>query len=343
VTVVIRDSGTGISVTVEGDGSGAYSAPNLLPGRYDISARKEGFRIETVTGVQLLAQQTARVDFHLVVAGVQQSVEVQAQAQLTHTDSHTINSSIHERQLTDLPTTSRSIDGLMILAPGVTGFGNVSNISNPQISGSHYWGSTNFSLNGVSLNNFGNGSASGTQSFNEDQMGEANLLPPDALQEFRVDSGGLSAEYKKVAAVTLQRGCQERSRSDQPRCSCFKSVSGFFCSQDCGRPSRGRSRPSSRSGASSRITESRGFRSCWPLSAWRWRCSGPASGRLTLACLDGNASTFAIGRVVLTPGRPSEPICRSAGPNSLSAVHADQYSDAPFANRAHAANDWWAR
>jgi hypothetical protein len=78
VTVVIRDSGTGISVTVEGDGSGAYSVPNLLPGLYDISARKEGFRIETVSGVQLLAQQTARVDFHLVVAGVQQSVEVQA-------------------------------------------------------------------------------------------------------------------------------------------------------------------------------------------------------------------------------------------------------------------------
>jgi hypothetical protein len=91
----------------------------------------------------------------------------------------------------------------MILAPGVTGFGNVSNISNPQISGSHYWGSTNFSLNGVSLNNFGNGSATGTQSFNEDQMGEANLPPPDALQEFRVDSAGLSAEYKNVAAVTL--------------------------------------------------------------------------------------------------------------------------------------------
>jgi hypothetical protein len=72
---------------------------------------------------------------------------------------------------------------------------------------------------------------------------------------------------------------------------------------------------------SSRITESPGFKSCWPLSAWRWRCSGPASGRLTLACLDGSASTFAIGRVVLTPRRPSEAICRSAGPNSLSAVH----------------------
>jgi hypothetical protein len=85
----------------------------------------------------------------------------------------------------------------------VTGFGNVSNISNPQISGSHYWGSTNFSLNGVSLNNFGNGSASGTQSFNGDQIGEANLPPPEALQELRVDSGGLSAEYKNVAAVTL--------------------------------------------------------------------------------------------------------------------------------------------
>ena len=77
------------------------------------------------------------------------------------------------------------------------------NISNPQISGSHYWGSTNFSLNGVSMNNFGNGSASGTQSFNGDQIGEANLPAPEALQEFRVDSGGLNAEYKNVAAVTL--------------------------------------------------------------------------------------------------------------------------------------------
>jgi Carboxypeptidase regulatory-like domain len=203
VAVVIRDSGTGISVIVEGDDSGSYSAPDLRPGLYEISVRKEGFRIETVTGVQLLAQQTARLDFQLVVASVQQSIEVKAQGQLVHTDSQTIHSSINQRQLTDLPTTSRSIDGLLILLPGVTGFGNVSNISNPQISGSHYWGSTNFSLNGVSVNNFGNGSATGTHSFNEDQMGEANLPPPEALQEFRVDSGGLSAEYKNVAAVTL--------------------------------------------------------------------------------------------------------------------------------------------
>jgi hypothetical protein len=156
-----------------------------------------------VRGIQLLAEQTARLDFKLEVAAVQETIEVQGRPQLVHTDGQTIHSSINQRQLTDLPTTSRSIDGLFLLAPGVTGFGNVSNISNPQISGSHYWGSTNFSLNGVSLNNFGNGSASGTQSFNEDQMGEANMPPPEALQEFRVDSGGLSAEYKNVAAVTL--------------------------------------------------------------------------------------------------------------------------------------------
>jgi hypothetical protein len=147
VEIVIRHGDTAVSVTVEADDSGAYSAPNLLAGMYDISARKAGFRSETLTAVQLLAQQTVRLDFQLVVASVQQSIEVKAQAQLVQTDSQTINSSINERQLTDLPTTSRSIDGLMILAPGVTGFGSVSNISNPQISGSHYWGSTNFSLN----------------------------------------------------------------------------------------------------------------------------------------------------------------------------------------------------
>ena len=203
VEIVIRNSNTGIAMTVEADDSGTYSAPNLPAGIYDISARKGGFRLETVTGIQLLAQQTARQDFKLEVATVQQSMEVQAQAQLVQTDSQTINSSINQRQLTDLPTTSRSIDGLLILAPGVTGFGNTSNISNPEISGSHYWGSTNFNLNGVSVNDFGNGSAAGTQSFSQDQIGEANLPPPEALQEFRVDSGSLNAEYKNVATVTL--------------------------------------------------------------------------------------------------------------------------------------------
>ena len=203
VEIVIRNSGTGISIRVAADDSGVYYAPNLPAGIYDVSARKEGFRVETVTGIQLLSQQTARQDFKLEVGTVQQNIEVQAQAQLVHTDSPTINSSINQRQLTDLPTTSRSIDGMLILAPGVTGFGNVSNISNPEISGSHYWGSTNFTLNGVSLNDFGNGSASGTQSFNQDQIGEANLPSPEALQEFRVDSGNLNAEYKNVAAVTL--------------------------------------------------------------------------------------------------------------------------------------------
>jgi hypothetical protein len=198
VELVIRNSETGMSVTVEADETGAYSAPNLQAGMYDVSARKEGFKTKSVTGIQLLAQQTARLDLMLEVGTISQSIEVRAQPQLVHTDSQTINSSVNPRQLTDLPTTSRSIDGLMILAPGVTGFGNVSNISNPEISGSHYWGSTNFTLNGVSLNNFGNGSASGTQSFNQDQIGEANLPAPEAAARIQ------SRQWR------VKRGIQER-------------------------------------------------------------------------------------------------------------------------------------
>jgi hypothetical protein len=203
VQIVIRNSGTGISLTVEADDSGSYSAPDLPAGIYDISAKKDGFGTETLRGIQLLAEQTARQDFQLDLATVRESIEVRAPAQLIHTDTQTLNSSINQRQLTELPTTSHSIDGLIILAPGVTGFGNLSNITNPQISGSQYWGSANFSLNGVSLNNFGNGSSTWTHSFDQDQIGEANLAPTEALQEFRIDSGGLSAEYRNVAAVTL--------------------------------------------------------------------------------------------------------------------------------------------
>jgi hypothetical protein len=107
VEIVIRNSETGMSVTVEADDSGAYSAPNLRAGTYDVSAKKEGFRSETVTGIQLLAQQTARLDFKLELASVHQTIEVKAQAQLVHTDSQTIHSSINsasvDRPADDLP------------------------------------------------------------------------------------------------------------------------------------------------------------------------------------------------------------------------------------------------
>ena len=146
--------------------------------------------------IQLLSAQTLRQDMKLEVGAVQQSVEVAGQALLIRTDSQTIGSSLGSRQVADLPLAGRSIDALLAMAPGVETSG-----ANPRIAGSAYWGGTNFTLNGIGVNDSANSRAANTSGVSN--FGEANLPSPDSLQEFKIESGNQSAEYRNVASVMM--------------------------------------------------------------------------------------------------------------------------------------------
>ena len=194
--VTARNMDTGSVAQTTTDASGSYSLPNLLAGDYEITVRQQGFQTLTVRGLQLLSAQTLRQDLKLEVGAVQQSVEVAGQASLIRTDSQTIGSSLGSRQVADLPLAGRSIDSLLAMAPGVETSG-----ANPRISGSSYWGGANFTLNGISVNDSANSRASGTSGVSN--FGEANLPAPDSLQEFKIESGNQSAEYRNVASVMM--------------------------------------------------------------------------------------------------------------------------------------------
>lgn len=195
-TVSVLNQGTGIVVNAAVDGSGNYTVPNLDAGRYTITVRKEGFRTIEVKEVELLASQTARQDISLQVGEVRQTVEVQASAPVVRTDLQTIGNTIQQKQLSELPLSTRSIDGLIALAAGATTTGN-----NPRISGSNYWGGNNFTLNGVAVNDAGNGGAA--YSSGVAGLGLANMPAPDSLQEFKVESGNQNAEYRAVASISM--------------------------------------------------------------------------------------------------------------------------------------------
>ncbi len=195
-TITVTNTSTGSKVTATVDGSGAYTVPSLFAGTYEVEARKDGFQTVTAKNLQLLAAQNFRQDFALQVGAVQQSVQVTAQTALIRTDSHTIGSTLQSQQLANLPLATRSIDSLVALAPGAATTGN-----NPRISGSNYWGGNNFTLNGVSANDIGNGGSAYTSGVSN--LGLANMPAPDSLQEFKVESGNQNAEYRGVATITM--------------------------------------------------------------------------------------------------------------------------------------------
>ncbi len=195
-TITVLNEGTGATAEAAVDQSGSFTVPNLFAGMYTITVRKQGFETIDIRHVQLLASQTVRQDVSLKVGEVRQAIEVSTAAPLIHTDNQTIGSTLVTRQLANLPLATRSIDALIQLAPGVSTAGN-----NPRISGSSYWGGNNYTLNGVSVNDIGNGGAAYTSGVSN--LGLANMPAPDSLQEFKIDSGNQNAEYRDVATITM--------------------------------------------------------------------------------------------------------------------------------------------
>jgi hypothetical protein len=191
--ISVKSAETGSRLQVVTDSSGTYTVPDLPPGRYEVTAVKSGFQTKTVSNIDLMASTAVRINVVLNVGGTQQTLTVQGEAPLVHTESGTVDDDVSARQMMDLPFTTQGIDQVMSLAPGVQSAGN-----NPRISGNTYWGSANFTLNGVSVNSALNGGSSYTYS-----LGLINLGFLDTMQELKVASSSMSAEYRGAASVTL--------------------------------------------------------------------------------------------------------------------------------------------
>src|SRR5215207_1270453 len=64
-SVAAKNIDTGIQTAVTTNGEGFYSMPLLPPGQYTIAVALSGFRSQTRSGVTLVVQQSARLDFTL--------------------------------------------------------------------------------------------------------------------------------------------------------------------------------------------------------------------------------------------------------------------------------------
>src|SRR5438132_726169 len=88
------NKGTGaLRVAVTND-VGLYSFPALQPGFYDVNVTKPGFQSMTRPAIELQVQQTARIDFSLVLGQASQVVDVNTDAPLLTTENATVGSVI---------------------------------------------------------------------------------------------------------------------------------------------------------------------------------------------------------------------------------------------------------
>jgi hypothetical protein len=201
--ISIKNVATGISTTAVANADGLYTAPNLLPGTYEITVSAPGFTTEVRTGIVLTVGAQQVLNFTLKVGQVTEKVQVTGAAPVVQLASSTVSAVVGSRTVVELPLNGRDWTQLAALEPsvnvvvvqqpvsavinrGTRGYGTQMTIAGtrPQLN--------NYRLDGISIVDYAGGAPGGV-------LGVA--LGMDAVAEFSVltsnysaDMGGLPAE-----------------------------------------------------------------------------------------------------------------------------------------------------
>src|SRR3989475_3180795 len=189
---------TGAATKATTDGAGNYSLPSLPPGIYKLTVEKTGFKATVLSGIQLLVNQQAVVNAQLQVGQVTTAIEVSSAAPLVETTTASVGTVISEREVVNLPLNLRRFGALAVLVPGTT-TDNGGFASNAQTSP---FSETTYTANGArssSNNILIDGADSKSLSFG----GFALQPPPDAVQEFKIQTNIYSAAFGKTAGSTI--------------------------------------------------------------------------------------------------------------------------------------------
>ena len=192
--VQVKNEGTGQVVNVTTSESGAYVAASLPPAIYTVRVEMPGFRAAESTHLQLPVNATVRNDVRLQAGDLAQTVDVTASAPVINSESAAVGTVVDTHAVATLPVNGRTIDRFLLITPGNTSDSS----SNPKLGGSVHWGGTFFTIDGVAVNDTGNGGASYSY-----QTNLTTLPSIDTIQEFKIETNNAKAENEGSAAISV--------------------------------------------------------------------------------------------------------------------------------------------
>jgi len=203
--VKIKNVGTGVVREVETNSDGFYSAPNLIPGNYDLTVSAKGFQNVVQRAVTLTVGAQQALNVTLMVGSINQTIEVNAAPPDVQTTTSTVSATVDSTTMRELPLNGRDWTSLATLEPGVssipnqvgTGFSaNKGNrgFGNQLSNGGHRANENTYRVNGVVINDYSNGAPGGASGGN---------LGVDGIQEFSVLTSNYTAEYGRTSGAVI--------------------------------------------------------------------------------------------------------------------------------------------
>ena len=195
-TVTITNKATGVVVTTPVDADGEYQVLTLIPGTYSVKATAAGFDSVLHDDIHLHVQDHLSINFALKVGSVKTEIVVSGGEPVLETQTADLGSVVNEQHINDLPLNGRRYADLALLEPGVDKFYAPANPAPDRFSANgNSELQNNFLLNGIDNNSF-------SENLQELSM-QVVQPPPDALQEFKIQTRTYSAEFGNSAGAVV--------------------------------------------------------------------------------------------------------------------------------------------
>ena len=203
--VSLTNLDTNLQLEAKTDGAGVYTFEPVKIGRYSIQVSQPGFQTLTQTGVEVHVSARVGLNLTLQPGSQQQTVEVTASAApLLQTEDASTGQVFTTKQINDTPLNGRNWVFIAQLSAGVA----ASNGSRGQGNGDFVSNGTRATQNNFILDGVDNNSNA------IDFLNGASYVvrpPPDALQEFKVQTADFSAEFGHSAGAVVNASIKSGS------------------------------------------------------------------------------------------------------------------------------------
>jgi hypothetical protein len=205
-SIKVQNSNTGEVRETSTNVQGAFRVTSLPPDTYELTIAKESFRTRQEWDIRVESGGTVSLALRLEVGSVSETIDVSAKGEVAEIGDKTIADLFEFTELFDLVQDSRDVTELAYLRSGVSRRAS-GGLGSGYVVGGARADNTNFIVDGFSDY--------------DPRTGGAQLVPNyDAIEEFRVQTSGNTAEYGRLAGGVMNMIL--RTGANRPRFSMFE-------------------------------------------------------------------------------------------------------------------------
>jgi hypothetical protein len=194
-TVTATNLGTNEKHTVSTNSAGEYRIVSLVPAQYKVEVSAPNFKRFVQGNVTVQVDNTSTLNAQMDVGATSETITVTSEAPLLETESGSVGSQVEGQVVQAMPLNGRNAMNLLALVPGVVPQSSTQGAAaNNAVIHTYVNGWGNYSIGGGIANesaNFLDGAPNNMLGGNTPGL----ILTQDMVQEFKVESGAVSAEF----------------------------------------------------------------------------------------------------------------------------------------------------